>query len=372
MDNLTKGIEVSGTLDSLLAKKDFNTILSAVEAVASNEQNIINAKKLFDSLLTKLGGISNDDLIEFGQKVLKAIGQKSHFEYHIAKIKENMADVYSAQSDFYSAARILSEVNFESQNLKYTDMEKLENYIKIAEFYFEYDDSTSAESYVRKCSQLVEKTDNREMHLRFEVCFARSLDHARKFLQSASKYHWLSLQTGIDESNLFYLLDCSIVCAILGAAGPQRSRILASLYKDERSRRSEHFDIFYNMYVDRIITKKEKEKFADSLKKHQKAKLYDDFTVLDKAVIEHNIVAISKLYETISFDTLSKMLYISKYPCEKIIHSMINEKRLNATIDQVSGYIDFTQEFDEYNTWTEGINHFCTSLDKLVSKVTSQ
>ncbi len=68
---------------------------------------------------------------------------------------------------------------------------------------------------------------------------------------------------------------------------------------------------------------------------------------------------------------------------------MINEKRLTATIDQVSGFIDFTQgnffiikqrpfnflfliEFDEYNTWTEGINHFCTSLDKLVSKVTSQ
>jgi len=91
-------------------------------------------------------------------------------------------------------------------------MEKLENYIKIAEFYFEYDDSTSAESYVRKCSQLVEKTDNREMQLRFEVCFARSLDHARKFLQSASKYHWLSLQPGIvrlifliqREINLFF------------------------------------------------------------------------------------------------------------------------------------------------------------------------
>lgn len=67
-------------------------------------------------------------------------------------------------------------------------------------------------------------------------------------------------------------------------------------------------------YVDRIITKKEKEKFADSLKKHQKAILYDDFSVLDRAVIEHNIVAISKLYETISFDSLSKMLDIARYP----------------------------------------------------------
>jgi len=82
-------------------------------------------------------------------------------------------------------------------NRKYTDVEKLQNYIKIAEYYFEVDDATRAESYVRKCSILVEKTEDRELQLRFEVCFARSLDHGRKFLQAASKYHWLSLQSGI-------------------------------------------------------------------------------------------------------------------------------------------------------------------------------
>lgn len=85
---------------------------------------------------------------------------------------------------------------------KYTDVEKLTNYIKISEFYFECDDATSAESYVRKSAQLVERTDSRELQLRFEVCFARSLDSARKFLQAASKYHWLSMQAGIVK-------DCS-------------------------------------------------------------------------------------------------------------------------------------------------------------------
>jgi len=109
--------------------------------------------------------------------------------------------------------------------------------------------------------------------------------------------------------------------------------------------------------------------FAEGLKKHQKATIQENFTVLDKAVIEHNIVAISKLYETISYDSLAKMLAITNYNTEKIIHTMISEKRLNATIDQVEGYVDFTQNFDEYNTWTDGINHFCTSLDKLISKI---
>jgi len=86
-------------------------------------------------------------------------------------------------------------------------VEKLQNYIKIAEFYFEVDDATSSESYVRKSSQLVERTEDRELQLRFEVCFARSLDHARKFLQAASKYHWLSLQSGIVNHSICNKLE---------------------------------------------------------------------------------------------------------------------------------------------------------------------
>ena len=114
-------------------------------------------------------------------------------------------------------------------------------------------------------------------------------------------------------------MDCSIVCAILGAAGPHRSRILASLYKDERTKRSANFDIFYKMYLDRIITTKEKDAFAERLEKHQKAKIEPDFTVLDRAIIEHNIVAISKLYENISFGALSKMLNISALNVSSIV-----------------------------------------------------
>jgi len=65
--------------------------------------------------------------------------------------------------------------------------------------------------------------------------------------------------------------------------------------------------------LDRIITKKEKDNFAQTLKKHQKSSIDPEFTVVDKAIMEHNIIAISKLYETISFDSISKMLGYSNY-----------------------------------------------------------
>lgn len=39
----------------------------------------------------------------------------------------------------------------------------------------------------------------------------------------------------VDESELTQALSASVTCCILAAAGPQRSRVLATLYKDERT-----------------------------------------------------------------------------------------------------------------------------------------
>ena len=39
----------------------------------------------------------------------------------------------------------------------------------------------------------------------------------------------------MSEEELEEALRCAVVCCILAAAGPQRSRVLANLYKDERS-----------------------------------------------------------------------------------------------------------------------------------------
>ena len=51
-----------------------------------------------------------------------------------------------------------------------------------------------AETYVRKCSPYVDDNVSRESKLRFECSFAKSMDNNRKFLQAASKYHWIALQ----------------------------------------------------------------------------------------------------------------------------------------------------------------------------------
>ena len=123
--------------------------------------------------------------------------------------------------------------------------------------------------------------------------------------------------------------------AILSEAGPQRQRLLATLYKDERSAKAESYLVLKKVYLDRILTKREIEMFAKTLQVHQQARLADGATVLERAVIEHNVLSASKLYENITFEQLGNILEIDAEKAEKVAAKMMMEERLSGSIDQV-------------------------------------
>ena len=70
------------------------------------------------------------------------------------------------------------------------------------------------------------------------------------------------------------------------------------------------------------------ETFSQGLKEHQKAVTGDGTTVLQKAVIEHNLQAASRLYNNIYFSELGQLLGVSEEKAERIASRMIAEKRL--------------------------------------------
>ena len=90
---------------------------------------------------------------------------------------------------------------------------------------------------------------------------------------------------------------------------------------------------------------------------HQKALTADGSTILEHAVIEHNLLAASKLYNNITFEGLGPvpaysptppltpsspppppglLLEIPQNKAERIASRMITEGRMNGHIDQVS------------------------------------
>ena len=68
---------------------------------------------------------------------------------------------------------------------------------------------------------------------------------------STSSSTLLLLQVSEDE--LQEALTAAVTCCILAAAGPQRSRVLANLYKDERTRALPVFPFLERVYLEHIL-----------------------------------------------------------------------------------------------------------------------
>lgn len=157
-----------------------------------------------------------------------------------------------------------------------------------------------------------------------------------------------------------------MTCAVLAPAGPNRSRVLASLYRDERSSELPTYNILSKMFLDRILRSAEVKSFEESLRPHQLAKISmssndrlaatvdeDDLvepststrkgpsTVLDRAVMEHNLLASSKIYNNISFRGLGALLDLAPSAAETMARKMIEQGRLRGSIDQVDKLIWF-------------------------------
>merc|ERR1712083_1189640 len=155
---------------------------------------------------------------------------------------------------------------------------------------------------------------------------------------------------------------------ILAPAGPQRSRILALLCKDERIRSVEHHEILHKMFLERLIRGSEIQKFEQSLVPHQKALVADGQTVLERAVLQHNVLAASRVYKNMRLPDLGDLLEVPSEKAEKIAAKMIAEERLNGYIDQKSGIIHF--ESDEHlQQWDRHIRNMCSQVNSVLLKI---
>ena len=71
--------------------------------------------------------------------------------------------------------------------------------------------------------------------------------------------------------------SAAVTCAVLAPAGPNRSRVLASLCRDERTSELPTFNILSKMFYDRILRPAEVKEFEGTLKQHQLAKKLSRF-----------------------------------------------------------------------------------------------
>lgn len=297
------------------------------------------------------------------------------FEEPDVLFREALATMYMEEEEYIEAAKALAAINLESSARQYSDGEKAEKYVKIAELYLQEDETIDAENFINRASRCIHNVDDWALKLRYQVSYARILDAKRKFLDAALRYYEFSQSKPdqVDPDDLLALLDKAVTCAILASAGPQRSRLLGTLYKDERVKNSEHVAILEKMYMEQLIRRPELVQFDKSLLAHQKAVLANGFTVLEHAFLEHNLLAASRVYSNISLDELGKLLEIDAASAERVAATMIGEERLKGAIDQHAGMLEFDNADDDVlAAFDARISSICFNVNECAEQIEAQ
>ncbi|KAM0790127.1 hypothetical protein ACM66B_005451 [Microbotryomycetes sp. NB124-2] len=336
--------------------RDVSTLL---EHVLQPEFAQIVAHQALGELVTQIKHVNSHDTKKqlLAQALYKTQNRTTQYEEQISALREQYADILEQDEEYTEAARVLIGIPLESGSRSVED--KLRIYIRIVRLFLEEEDSTSAETHFNRASLISHQTTDPELQLHYKLSQARMFDYNRKFVEAASKYHEISYNQMIGEDERTHTLNVAIQCAILAPAGPHRSRILSSLYRDERAAQSPHFNVLSKMFLDQMIRPDEVKDFASSLRPHQLAKLASPIviklapdaeleqgktgpeTVLDRAVMEHNVLAASRVYNNITFQGLGVLLDLKPSAAEAMARTMNQQGRLKATIDQIEQLIVF-------------------------------
>ncbi|XP_057293210.1 COP9 signalosome complex subunit 4-like [Hydractinia symbiolongicarpus] len=341
-----------------------------ISTVLQENVSVVVSRQLISdiaSALAQFNSITSKNIAHFTLNNLQS--RAISFEEQVVSIRQHLASVYEAEQEWRSAADALVGIPLETGQKQYSNEMKLEIYLKIAQLYLEDEDPVQAEVYINRAS-LLHKSDNQanKLSVLYKVCYARVLDYRRKFIEAAQKYNELSYYTHVHDTERMEALKHAFICTILASAGRQRSRMLATLFKDERCQQLPTHEILEKMYLDRIIRGPQLKEFSELLAPHQKATTTDGSSILDRAVVEHNLLAVSKLYKNISFEQLGILLDIPPVKAEKIASQMISNGTMNGFIDQIDGFVHFEGQ-DVLATFDEQIQGVCLQVNDIIEKI---
>ncbi|KAF8897566.1 hypothetical protein BD779DRAFT_1491531 [Infundibulicybe gibba] len=379
-----KGPAFISLIPEILANSNPDTIFGDLHILVDTVVNqdsvgLVVGRQVLSELVKLLGeGVIKD--VQLRKRVVEDTlatvqGRIVSYEEQVNTLRFQLADLLEDEEEWSEAARVLMGISLDSGQRTTGDGDKLRVYVRIVRLLLEDEDSVQAETYYNRAALLVRSTSDRETLLQFKLCQARISDYGRKFLEAASRYHELSYVGEIDEEERRHMLLAAVTCAVLAPAGPNRSRILSSLYRDERTIDLPTYNILSKMFLEHILRPAEVKDFEGTLKPHQLAKIAissndrlasagtdndpsdgnepttstrtGPSTVLDRAVMEHNLLASSKIYNNISFRGLGALLDLTPGAAETMARKMIEQGRLRGSIDQVDRLIWFEGNREE-------------------------
>jgi len=331
---------------------DITSIRSIVESISSAVPTVSKSvlKSLWVALKELPHTVASNDFIEAAAsstiEILRprvAAGVDAEADYQLRFL---LFLVHYANGDYYRAATILAQARIEEGCS--TDEQRAETCVKLTQTFLKAKDDVNADKWLKIAKDWISKDGCNvgwSISVQFNYCWAQVLDIRKRFMEAAQRYLQLSLlhRDKVDENELLLMLEKAAKCVVLAPAGPQRKRVMGTIMNDDRisqinPRVSSMLDRMFN---DRFVSSKDAQEIEAMLEDHQKSIMSDGNTIFQRAVREHNINASQRVYSSISFVSLARQLTMDPASVEKLAATMISEKRLAATIDQVDGMLDF-------------------------------
>ncbi|TKA71642.1 hypothetical protein B0A55_07575 [Friedmanniomyces simplex] len=364
----------SSTLSKIINEGGSNlaaNIIAYVQSILSDNIGVIHSRPLLSAFVEQYRNLTNNEAtIEAGTGIVDLLAPRIvSYEQQDTDIKFILADAYEKEEDFTDSAKILQTITLDSSQRSVSDDDKARVWMRICRCYLEEDDSISAITYLNRVKQVIFSVTDQQTRLQFQLSQARIYDSQRSFLDASTSYLALSNETAIDEEERLQALTAAITTAVLAPAGPPRARQLGKLYKDERATDTAEYGILEKIFLNRLLSPSEVSSFAAGLQEHQLAKTADGSTVLDKAVLEHNLLAISRLYQNISITNLGALLGTDAERAEQYAAAMIESNRLSGSIDQIAGIIHFNTKDGGYDVVAMSLRAWDANVQGLAEEV---
>ncbi|KAK5117636.1 hypothetical protein LTR62_005059 [Meristemomyces frigidus] len=352
-------------------------LIAYVQSILSDSIGVIHSRPLLSSFVDRFRSIDDPQTkIDAGTEIVALVAPRIvSYEQQDTDLKYILADAYESTEDFVESAKTLETVTVNSSQRTVTDDDKAKLWMRICRCYLEVDDDTNALAYLNKVKQVIYSVTDQPTRLQFQLSQARIHDSQRNFLDASTAFLALSTETLIDEDERLQALSAAITTAVLAPAGPARARQLGKIYKDDRAAETPEYSILQKIFLDRLLAPAEVSAFAAGLKEHQLAKTSDGSTVLDRAVLEHNLLSISRLYQNISTASLGALLGVDGERAEQYAAAMIESKRLVGSIDQISEVIWFgtreggqerAEKGRELRMWDAGVQGLAEEVERVM------
>ena len=214
-----------------------------------------------------------------------------------------------------------------------------------------------------------EKKQKKEISLEELFQRAEAADSSEKYSISAN-YYFLILSRHLstvskDKKKYNQVLYKFIFDAIMSNNVTQQERLMNFLYQNDKLGVADYKPIFEKFFNYQIIYLDDLKVLMDNLPTTHKN------INIAKALFEHNIYSLSRVFNNISFTSLEKFLKMKMDDIIRLCITMINEGNFKSKIDDNSKFLLFEQEQGVSTDFDEQIKNFCLKTKNLAEYINS-